>query len=111
MRHLCMALALLAGASLAVTAQAGGDPMKGEEKAKQCASCHGPRGNADNPQYPRLANQYRDYLVHALRAYKSGARANAIMNGMAQGLSEQDIEDLAAFYARQPVGVYQLKER
>lgn len=80
---------------------AGGDPAAGQQKSQTCAACHGADGNAANPMYPRLAGQYETYLLHALKDYKSGARKNPIMNGMVAALSEQDMADLAAFYASQ----------
>ncbi len=68
--------------------------------AETCASCHGPEGRqATAPNYPILAGQYRDYLLHSLKAYQSGKRDNAIMKGMVSGLSEKDLENLAAWYA------------
>ena len=51
--------------------------------------------------YPRIAGQYKNYLIHALNAYKSGERENAIMAGFAAGLSEQDIIDLSTYYSKQ----------
>ena len=51
---------------------------------------------------PILAGQYPDYLVQVLGDYKSGKRKNAIMNGMAAGLSHEDMEDLAAWFSIQP---------
>lgn len=98
-------LGLLAGLSILLISQhaLAGDPERGEELASQvCASCHGNDGNlvlADT--YPRLAGQHADYLVFALKAYRSGDRQNAIMAPFAQNLSDQDIEDLAAWFARQ----------
>ena len=50
---------------------------------------------------PILAGQYADYIVRALKDYKSGDRQNAIMNGIAAGLSEKDMEDLAAYFSSQ----------
>ncbi len=96
-----LALALL----LPGLALAGGDPAAGRSKAQACASCHGADGNADNPQFPRLAGQYESYLLHALRQYKSGARKNPIMNGMVASLSDQDLKDLAAWFSSQQ-GLY-----
>lgn len=79
-----------------------GNPARGLEKSEVCQSCHGRDGNlVPNDETPRLAGQYEDYLVHALEAYRSGDRQHAIMNGFAGELSDQDIEDLAAWYARQ----------
>ena len=74
------------------------------DKAKQvCAACHGADGTgvAQFPDYPKLAGQRRDYLVQALRQYKSGARKNPIMGGMAQTLSPEDVENLAAWFSSQ----------
>jgi cytochrome c553 len=91
----------LNGQALAV-----GDAAAGKEKAAQvCASCHGAEGNSTDPQYPRLAGQYASYLVQALREYKEGDRKNPIMLGFASGLSEADIENLAAWFASQPGGL------
>jgi len=78
-----------------------GDAMAGKEKSAACVACHGEDGNSPNAAYPRLAGQYASYLEHALQAYRSGARENAIMKGFAEPLSDEDIEDLAAFFASQ----------
>ena len=79
-----------------------GDAAAGKEKSTPCAACHGAQGNAANAAFPKLAGQYADYLLHALKAYKSGARQNAVMAGQVANLSEQDMEDLAAYFASQP---------
>lgn len=87
--------------ALAAGAQAG-NIEAGKQKAQICQACHGPDGNGiGDGQYPLLAGQYADYLAKALRDYKTGARSNAIMAGFAGTLSDQDIRDLAAFYAAQ----------
>ncbi|MBT8135579.1 MAG: c-type cytochrome [Gammaproteobacteria bacterium] len=81
---------------------AAGDVAAGEEKAVTCAACHGAGGAAPiSPQYPILAGQHADYLVQSLLQYKNGERKNMIMAGLAAGLSEQDIEDLAAYFSAQ----------
>jgi cytochrome c553 len=92
-----MALAL----ALAGAAQAAGNAAAGKEKASQvCAGCHGPAGAKPTaPENPILAGQHYDYLVRALKDYKSGKRDNAIMKGFAASLSQKDIEDLAAWFA------------
>jgi cytochrome c553 len=83
-------------------ADASGDWRRGLEKSQVCQSCHGKTGNESlQPSYPILAGQHADYLEHALKAYRSGDRQNAIMSGFAAGLSDQDIADIAAWYARQ----------
>lgn len=85
--------------------QAAGNPAAGKDKAKACAACHGADGNSATPMYPKLAGQYENYLIHALKAYKNGERTNPIMAGMAAPLSDEDIEDLAAYFSRQK-GLY-----
>lgn len=82
-------------------AVAGGDPERGKEKTAACAACHGPEGNSVNPAFPRIGGQYESYLLHALREYKSGARTNVIMVGQVAGLNDQDLQDVAAFFASQ----------
>lgn len=77
------------------------NPEAGKEKAKVCAACHGADGNSASGDFPKLAGQHYDYLVHALQDYKSGARKNAIMGPQAANLSLRDMQDLAAFYSRQ----------
>lgn len=102
MRKLFLMAALGLSTSLA---QAAGDPAAGEEKAAPCAACHGANGISQSPAFPNLAGQHATYLVHALEQYQSGGRNNPIMAGQVQSLSDQDIEDLAAFYSQQ-VGLY-----
>ena len=101
MRRFAIAMVALA---LAGAAQAAGKADAGKQKAAQiCAACHGPAGNQPSaPENPILAGQHYDYLVHTLKAYKSGKRNNAIMKGFAASLTQQDIEDLAAWFASQP---------
>lgn len=96
--------ALLCGvtiAAISATAHAGGNPEAGREKARTCEACHGTDGKSVEPSYPNLAGQYESYLIKALSDYRSGARDNAIMQSFAANLSNQDIEDLAAWYASQ----------
>lgn len=83
----------------------GGDPEAGKEKNQVCATCHGVDGKSPNPAFPILAGQYADYLAHALRAYKLGERTNPIMAAQVTNLSEQDIRDLAAWFASQDEGL------
>lgn len=75
--------------------------------AASCVACHGERGAAPIlPSYPVIAGQYEDYLVHSLETYRSGARKNAIMAGIAGGLSDRDIRDLARYFSAQPGPLY-----
>jgi len=92
---------MFAIAGYTVQAQAGGDPVAGKQKASTCAACHGADGNSTNPQFPRLAGQYADYIVQALKEYKNGGRQNPIMKNFAGKLNEQDREDLAAYFSSQ----------
>ena len=81
---------------------AAGNAEAGKAKATTCAACHGADGAKPvAPAQPVLAGQYADYLAKAISDYKSGARNNAIMKGFAAGLSNQDIQDLAAWFASQ----------
>ena len=82
-----------------------GNPQTGKSKAASCASCHGEDGNSENSMFPRLAGQYESYLVRALSEYKSGARSNPMMMGFASTLSEEDMKDVAAYYASQKKGL------
>lgn len=103
MKPLVIAVAIAAGATLALPAVARGNPENGKAKAAQvCAACHGAEGNKPTaPENPILAGQHEDYLAKALSDYKSGKRTNAIMKGFAGQLSNQDIADLAAWFASQ----------
>jgi len=107
MKYLGLALAValfadVAGATEATPAAA----QSIQDKAAACAACHGPNGVSQNAIYPSLAGQYQDYLAHALLAYKSGARKNPIMAGMAAPLSDKDIKALAAYFATQKGPLY-----
>ena len=99
-------LPLLTGVALAGVAGAASaaDLAAGEKLANErCAACHGKDGNTPiDPSYPRLSGQHEDYLVHSMRAYKQDERKNPIMGAMAQPLTAQDIENMAAYYAAQP---------
>ena len=103
MKSLKLFALVLAGV-LAGQAHAG-DAAAGEAKAAVCAACHGPDGNSPAPDFPKIAGQGEKYFVKQLMDYKSGARENAIMRGQVAGMSEQDMKDLAAFYAAQPIEV------
>ncbi len=87
-------------------AQAGKEPKKipaeaGIDEAKTCAACHGTNGNSNQPANPKLAGQYESYIRHALTAYRSGERQNAIMGGFASQLSDADIKKLAKYFSSQ----------
>ena len=85
--------------SAAGSASAAGDAAAGKAKAGTCVACHGVDGVSAIPMYPNLKGQHAQYTVKQLKDFKSGARKDPIMAGMAMPLSDQDIEDLAAYYA------------
>lgn len=105
MRILKIAGAAFVGIAMGIVqdATARGDAETGKAKAAQvCAACHGADGAKPSaPDQPILAGQYYDYLVKALSDYKSGKRSDPVMKGFAAGLSRQDMEDLAAWFASQ----------
>ena len=84
---------------LSVSAFANGDAAAGKAKAVTCAGCHGPEGISTNPMWPSLAGQKEQYLAKQMRDFRDGKRHNPVMSPMAQGLSDQDIENLAAYYS------------
>lgn len=70
--------------------------------AATCVACHGENGISPAPAWPSLAGQHRDYLVESMRQYKNQQRGDAVMAGQVMALSDEDIEELSAFYASQP---------
>ena len=84
-------------------AQAAGDAARGAGMVVVCSGCHGPTGLSPNSAFPRLAGQHAVYLSKALKGYRSGARSgSAMLSTMTETLSDQDIEDISAYYAAQP---------
>jgi cytochrome c553 len=72
-----------------------------------CAACHGADGNSAITLNPKLAGQHPEYLEKQLTEFKSGKRANAVMSGMAAGLSDQEIKDIAAYFAAKKLNLAQ----
>ncbi|TDR76529.1 c-type cytochrome [Paludibacterium purpuratum] len=96
---LALAAATLAGG---VSAQTQGDPAKGQVIVQQvCAACHGIDGNSVASTNPTLAGQHPAYIVSQLKAFKSSQRKNPIMLGMASALSDQDMQNVAAYFSQQ----------
>ncbi|EAR21300.1 c-type cytochrome [Nitrococcus mobilis] len=104
-RRLVFSLGLLSCLLFSVQAFAieFGDARAGGQKYQQkgCTNCHGEGGRSSAPTFPILAGQYSDYLVEALQGYKEGDRKNPMMAGMAAGLSEEDMYDIAAYLSRE----------
>jgi cytochrome c553 len=95
-----ISILLLAGTA-AANPLVEGSAEAGQAKAATCAACHGPQGKSLNPQWPSLAGQNARYLVEQLQAFKTGTRSDVLMTGQAMALAEQDMRDLAAYYAVQ----------
>ena len=95
-------VSLIAGAVLLLgmtgVVQAGGNVQAGEAKATACAGCHGAKGEG-NGQYPKLAGLAPKTIVQDLKDFKSGKRKNGLMKNFASKLSNDDMENLAAYYA------------
>lgn len=103
MNKFVMTAVVLGTFAFASNVAAAGDAAAGQKRAAACAACHGPDGNSASGQFPKLAGQNADYIVKQLQDFKSGARKNPIMAGMAAGLSEQDMQNVAAWFSSQTV--------
>ncbi|MGO1460928.1 MAG: c-type cytochrome [Marinobacter sp.] len=107
LKHYAVAGLFALSAAVPAVASAAGDVEAGKAKAAVCAACHGQNGVAQIPMYPNLAGQHEQYLVSALKAYKNKQRSGgqaAVMQGQAAALSDDDIANLAAYYASLPAG-------
>jgi cytochrome c553 len=109
---LCSALATLAlaapASNIAWTAEtrqlvASGDSARGQQLAAGCASCHGAQGVSETPEYPHLAGQLATYTYKQLRDYQDDTRAKSMMSALVANLSDQNMADLAAWYASLPL--------
>lgn len=78
-----------------------GDAEAGKSKSITCGACHGPDGNSVNPVWPSIAGQHPLYIVEQLMAFKQGTRTEPLMLGQAMLLSDEDMRDLAVFFAAQ----------
>ncbi len=105
-QKLIMNLLLGLGMLLAFSSvtQAAGDAVAAKEKLSMCEGCHGIPGykTAFPNAYhvPKLGGQHADYIVKALEGYKNGTRSHPTMTGLAKTLSQQDMEDFAAYYSK-----------
>ena len=100
-KPLILLLSTIAAATLTQATLAQGDPEAGQAKSALCATCHGPDGNSELAINPKIAGQNARYMIKQLQDFKSGARPGPIMAAMVINLSDEDIEDLAAYYAAQ----------
>ncbi len=101
MKNLITLAALVACIGTTGSVLAAGNAAAGKARSAVCAGCHGADGNSPAPNFPKLAGQDAAYVAKQLADYKSGARKDPIMAGMAAGLSKKDMEDLGAFYSIQ----------
>ncbi|RPI58535.1 MAG: cytochrome c4 [Lysobacterales bacterium] len=96
-------LTLLVGGSLAATSAPAqeGSVEAGRTKAVTCSACHGADGNSVTPDWPMLAGQHASYIVRQLQSFKNGERTDVTMKPFADLLSDQDMLDVAAYFAAQ----------
>ena len=98
MKRLLLTISILGLFGIVGAPQAAGDAQAGKAKAGACAGCHGANGEGKAP-YPALAGKPEADLVQALKDYKSGKRPNPIMKTFANPMSDQDMANVAAYYA------------
>lgn len=101
MKKIVMAAVLGMAMSTSSMVMAAGDAAAGKGKAAVCAACHSTDGNSLSDAFPKLAGQHEGYIVKQLMDFKSGKRQNALMAPMVANLTEQDMADLAAYFASQ----------
>lgn len=82
-----------------VTSASAADPANGRALARQCTVCHGKTGIANDPEVPNLAGQSAFYIEKSLKDYRSGTRQDRRMTLLAANLKDEDIKDIAAWYA------------
>jgi cytochrome c553 len=97
-RTLLTATIIVASLGIASAAQAAGNAEAGKAKSATCVGCHGATGQGVAPN-PAIAGKPEAQFVQALKDYKSGAKPNPVKRGLTAALSDQDMEDLAAYYA------------
>ena len=91
-------LGLVLGFTLSFSVWAG-DEAAGKQKAATCVACHGPNGISVNPLWPNIGGQKEQYLFKQLMAFHDGQRQDPLMTSVARTLKEQDMRDLAAYFA------------
>lgn len=93
--------AVVAAASLTAVSAFAGDAAVGKSKSAVCAACHMADGNSVNPLWPKLAGQHENYIVKQLKEFKSTARKDPVMMGQVAALTEEDMDNLAAYFSDQ----------
>lgn len=107
-KSLCLAAGLFGAVS--VMAETTGNVDAGKEKTAVCAGCHGVDGNSTMPNFPKLAGQGAEYLVKQLKDVKSGARTVVEMTGLLDALTDQDLNDIAAYFSAQKITLGQANQ-
>ena len=111
MKKMILGFAAMLGFTLASSfAFAGGDAAAGQGKTAMCAGCHGAGGNSAVANFPKLAGQGERYLTKQLQDIKAGNRKVLEMTGMLNAFSNQDLSDIAAYYASQAIQMAGAKE-
>ena len=99
MKHISLVIA--AAVFIVPGAVSAADAEAGKAKTATCVACHGAEGISPNPLWPNLAGQKDQYLIKQMKAFRDGERSDPVMSPMAQILKEEDIDNVAAFYASQ----------
>ena len=100
-REICISFIFILLLIAPISFSMAGDVEAGKSKSIVCSACHGQDGNSINPLWPSLAGQHKQYTIHTLRAYQNGTRVDAVMQAQVMALTEQDLEDIAAYYNAQ----------
>ena len=95
MKYLLLLATLI---SMPLASYAAGDAAAGKSKSAVCAACHGAAGISPNDIWPNLAGQKQGYLIKQIKAFKDGSRNDPMMSPMASPLSDEDIDNLAAYF-------------
>lgn len=111
MKKMILKFAVVLGIAMASSiALAGGDAAAGQGKTAMCAGCHGADGNSAVANFPKLAGQGEKYLIKQLQDIKDGTRPIPEMTNMLNGFEDQDLADIAAFYASKAIQMSGAKE-
>ena len=100
-----MKLHLIVGAAVLAAVATGEVQAEPPAQVQACVACHGADGVSGSPAWPNLAGQHETYLVRQIRAMRSGDRISAMKTPFLSGLSDEDIQVLAAWYSSQDIGV------
>lgn len=95
-----MRIAVLIASLMLSATVLGADPVAGKAKATICGACHGMKGISANDIWPNLAGQKSGYLTKQIKAFRDGARSDPSMAPMVKNLTDQDIDDIAAYFSQ-----------